>query len=119
MIRVIHTCIYVYVYKRDQQGMERSVHAGLIIRHEDVHTNLTSHRIRINLTHVRARVVRLDVGHVQFPRVMSIVSDRQPWVWSDHVRMNGQDSFRIGLHPGDLHNTITGHEHSRSFSSRL
>lgn len=82
-------------------------------------TNLTPHRVRINLTHVRARVVRLDVGHVQFPRVMSIVGDRQPWVLSDHVRINGQDSLGVVLHPGDLHNTITGYECSRSFSSRL
>lgn len=92
--------IYIYILrdtcKYNNHGRRRTA------------TNLTPHRIRINLTHVRARVVRLDVGHVQFPRVMSIVSDRQPWVLSDHVRMNGQDSFGVGLHPGDLHNIITG-----------
>lgn len=63
--------------------------------------------IRINLTHVRARVVGLDVGHVQLPRVVPVVSDRQPWIVRDHVRMNGQDSFGVRLYPGNLYNTIT------------
>lgn len=41
---------------------------------------------------------------MQFPRVMSVVSDRQPRVVCDHVRMNGQDSFGVRLYPGNLYN---------------
>jgi len=68
-------------------------------------TDLTPHRIRINLTHVRAGVVRLNVSHVQLPCVMAVVSDGQAWVVRYHVRVNGQNRTRIRLYPGDLHVT--------------
>lgn len=65
-------------------------------------TDLAPHRIRINLTHVRAGVVRLNVSHVQLPCVMAVVSDGQAWVVRHHVRVNGQNRTRIRLYPGDL-----------------
>jgi len=54
---------------------------------------LTSHRIRVDLTHVRSAVVYLDIGDVQFPSVMSIVCHREPWVVGHHVCLNGEDSL--------------------------
>jgi len=65
-------------------------------------TDLAPHGIRINLTHVRAGVIRLNVSHVQLPCVMAVVSDRQAWVVRHHVRVNGQNRTRIRFYPGDL-----------------
>lgn len=65
-------------------------------------TDLASHRIRINLTHVRAGVVRLNVSHVQLPCVMAVVSDGQTRIVRHHVSVNSQNRPRIRLYPGDL-----------------
>jgi hypothetical protein len=54
---------------------------------------LTSHWIRVDLTHVRSAVVYLDIGDVQFPSVMSVVCHREPWVVGYHVCLNGEDSL--------------------------
>lgn len=43
-------------------------------------SHLTFHRVSVDLAHVGAGVVRLDVAHVQFPGVMVVVGDREPGV---------------------------------------
>lgn len=63
---------------------------------------LASHWVRVNLTHVCATVVYLDIGDVQFPSVMAVVSHREPRVVSHHVRLDGEDGLRIGLDPRHL-----------------
>ena len=54
---------------------------------------LTSHWIRVDLTHVRSAVICLDIGDVQFPSVVSIVCHSEPWVVGHHVCLNGEDSL--------------------------
>lgn len=58
-------------------------------------TDLTSHRVGVNLTHVRAGIAGLNVHHVQLPRVMSVVSDGQTGVVRDYVCVNCQDRTRV------------------------
>jgi hypothetical protein len=66
-------------------------------------TYLASHWIGVDLTHIGATVVRLYVGDVQFPSVVAVVSDREPWVVSHHVCLNGENCLRVGLDPRHLH----------------
>jgi hypothetical protein len=56
---------------------------------------LASHWVRVDLTHVCAAVVHLDIGDVQFPSVMTVVSHREPRVVSHHMRLDGEDGLGI------------------------
>lgn len=56
-------------------------------------TYLTPHGIRVNLAHVAARVVQLDMGDVQLPRIMAVVGDGQPLVLRHHVGVQRQNGL--------------------------
>lgn len=43
-------------------------------------THLTSHRFRVDLAHVSTGIIFLNVRYVQFPRVMSIMRNRESWI---------------------------------------
>lgn len=61
--------------------------------------NLALHWIRIHLAHVCTSVFTANTSHVQRPRVIVIVGDRQPGVVGDHVFMDCQDGFCVRLDP--------------------
>lgn len=64
--------------------------------------HLTTHGVSVDLAHVRAGIVLLDVRHVQFPCVVSVVRDRQSRIVSHHVRVYRQNRSGIRLYPGYL-----------------
>lgn len=65
-------------------------------------TYLTSHGIRVNLTHVAAWIVQLYMRNVQLPRIVPIVGDWESWIQCHHVSVDGQNGFRVRLDPGHL-----------------
>lgn len=69
---------------------------------------LASHWIRVDLTHIRARVIHLDVGDMQFPSVVSIVSHREPRVVSHHVCVDGENGLGVRLDPCHLQGRVCG-----------
>jgi hypothetical protein len=74
---------------------------------------LASHWVRVDLTHICAAVVYLDIGDVQFPSVMAVVSHREPRVVSHHMRLDGEDGLRIGLDPRHLHERTCFYFHEK------
>jgi hypothetical protein len=64
---------------------------------------LAPHWVGVDLAHVSATVVRLYIGDVQLPGVMTVVSHREPRVVSHHVRLDSEDCLRVRLNPRHLH----------------
>lgn len=60
-------------------------------------TQLTLHRVRVNLTHVPSSVGFLDVSDMKKPYPVIAVGDRDSMVLRDHVTVNGQ--YGLGVHP--------------------
>lgn len=71
-----------------------------------VYTNLTFHRIRVDLAHVLSPVLLLDVVDVQVPRGHVVVCDSYPRVVSDDVVVDRLDGLSVGLHPTHLRRRI-------------
>jgi hypothetical protein len=65
---------------------------------------LASHWVRVDLAHVCPAVIRLHVGDVQFPSVMSVVCHREPWIVGHHVCLYGEDSLWVRFDPRHLQN---------------
>lgn len=65
-------------------------------------THLASHGIGVDLAHVSPWIVCLDVGHVQPPRVVTIVRDGETRIYCNHSRIYGQYGFRVGFDPRHL-----------------
>lgn len=65
-------------------------------------TYLTLHRVRVDLAHIGAAVLSLDASHVERPRVVVVVGDREAGVVRDDVLVDGQDRLRVCLDPGHL-----------------
>lgn len=63
---------------------------------------LAPHGVRINLAHVRSRIILLHVGNVQHPCVVAIMRNGKTRVLRHHVRVDCEDRFRIGLNPSYL-----------------
>jgi hypothetical protein len=78
---------------------------------------LASHWVRVDLAHVGTAIVHLDIGDVQFPSVMTIMSHREPWVVSHHMRMDGEDGLRVGLDPRHLHERTLVYFHEKNKTS--
>lgn len=43
-------------------------------------THLTSHRFCVDLAHISTGIILLNIRYVQFPRVMSIMRNRESWI---------------------------------------
>ena len=59
------------------------------------HANLTDHGLCVDLAHVVARVITLDIPDVQLPGVVPIVGHSHPWVVGYHVVVDCQDGFAV------------------------
>jgi hypothetical protein len=62
-------------------------------------------RHRVNLAHVAALVLLLDIGNVQEPCfvfVVLVVGHTDPWIACDDVIVHGQDGRLLEMHPRHL-----------------
>ena len=59
------------------------------------HANLADHGLCVDLAHVVARVITLDIPDVQLPGVVPIVRHSHPWVVGYHVVVDCQDGFAV------------------------
>lgn len=64
--------------------------------------HLALHGVGVDLTHVHASVLLVDILHVQVPRGVVTVWHGNTWVVGDHVVMYRLNRFRICLHPTNL-----------------
>lgn len=65
-------------------------------------TGLRDHRVCVDLTHVVAFVLCLDISDSQCPSVMAVVDDVEPWDASDDVPADGQNHLPVDVDPGHL-----------------
>lgn len=77
---------------------------------------LAFHGISVDLTHVGARVIGLDVADVEFPCVMIVVGDGEAWVQCYHVCVDRQNCLRIRLYPRHLGKTYVYRDFYMTFA---
>lgn len=65
-------------------------------------TNLTHHRIRVDLAHVLAFVVLLHVVDVKVPSRVVVVGYADARIMGDHVVVDRLDRLGVRLHPSHL-----------------
>lgn len=65
-------------------------------------TDLTFHRIRVDLAHVLSAVLLLHAVYVQVPGAEIGMADGNSGVVCDDVVMNRLDGLSVGLHPSHL-----------------
>ncbi len=64
---------------------------------------LTAHGICVDLAHVPASVVLVDLVDVQSPDLLVVVRQRHALVARDDVVVDGEDGLRVHAHPRHLH----------------
>lgn len=65
-------------------------------------SDLTDHRVGVDLAHVVAAVLLLDLAHVQQPGHGIVVGDAEPCQPRDHVPVYRQDHLAIDVDPRHL-----------------
>lgn len=73
---------------------------------KDYGTNLTFHRVRVDLTHVFSSILLLHVAYVQIPCAEITMCNGHSRVMCDDVIMNCLNGLSVRLHPSYLYKRI-------------